>query len=274
MLKTQFCLLGSALWILNLDEQAKIRPVYAIDVPGFGKSSRIEFGDDPILVEQKFVDIIEKWRNQMDISKLILLGHSMGGYHAFSYAIRYPERLQHLILADPWGLTEKPSDGRPNKYVTLADQLATIFSKFGSPFGILRLAGPFGQWIIEITFPLMLRHMESNRDYALKRETLTQYSKQINLRKTTGEAAFKTLMDGFYWAKNPGIKRISELSDTVPMTLIIAEKSWVDNIDEDLVKNSRENSYVKYHMMKNANHENFAYNPNEFNSAVKNACAL
>jgi pimeloyl-ACP methyl ester carboxylesterase len=41
---------------------------------------------------------------------MVLLGHSFGGYLSAAYALKYPENVQHLILADPWGLPEKPVD--------------------------------------------------------------------------------------------------------------------------------------------------------------------
>ena len=272
--KKTHSLSGSALWVVNLDEQAKVRPVYAIDLPGFGKSSRLEFSDDPILVEKKFVEIVEKWRNQMKIPNFIICGHSMGGFVAFSYALSYPERLQHLILADPWGLTEKPSDGKSNKYSLIGDKTGCFFSKFVNPLAILRLAGPFGQWIISCCFPEMLINLESSNQFNVDRFIATQYLKQINLQTPTGEAAFKIMMDGFYWSKNPMIVRLNKLNSKVPMTLIFGEKSWIDKIDEHLLKKSRSNSYVMYHIMRNVGHELFAFNSNEFNCTVKKACAL
>ena len=210
----------------------------------------------------------------MDLPKINMCGHSMGGFIATSYAISYPHRIQHLILADPWGLTEKPSNGKPNKHSKLADKLGIFFSKFVNPLGVLRLAGPFGQWVIECTFADMLTHLESMNDFVLNRDTLTQYLNQINLHKPTGEAAFKTMMDGFYWAKYPRINRIDELSATVPMTLILAENSWIDKIDEESLKKIRSNSYVMYHIIKNVGHELFAYNSNEFNYVVNEACTI
>lgn len=58
----------------------------------------------------QLVKSIEEWRREMNIQEMILLGHSMGGFLATSYTISYPDRVKHLILADPWGFQEKPKE--------------------------------------------------------------------------------------------------------------------------------------------------------------------
>jgi pimeloyl-ACP methyl ester carboxylesterase len=73
---------------------------------GFGRSSRFKFSEDPKEAEAQFVDSIEAWRIRMKLEKIILLGHSFGGYLSFLYALKYPHNLSGLILAEPWGFDD------------------------------------------------------------------------------------------------------------------------------------------------------------------------
>lgn len=265
-----FNVVALGLWLLNFDDVAKHRPVYAIDLPGFGKSSRIEFLDEAILVEKQYVKIIEDWRVKMNISKMNICGHSLGGFLGFSYAISYPERLQHLILADPWGLTPKPiNKKRYNSNIT--DKLGSFFSNIAYPLTILRMLGPFSQWIVESTFPEMVANLTA---FVGNKEIVIQYMYQMNLQTPTGEGAFKTMMDEFYWVQHPLVKRMDSLSETIPITLIWAEYTALDKIDEGLLKKLRSKSYVKIHTVKGVNHEFFAYNSIEFNELINEACTL
>ncbi|KAK4100236.1 alpha/beta-hydrolase [Parathielavia hyrcaniae] len=89
--------------------------LYALDMLGYGNSARPNFrihAKDPkekiAEAEGWFIDALEEWRKARNIEKFTLLGHSLGGYLAVSYALKYPGRLNKLILASPVGIPEDP----------------------------------------------------------------------------------------------------------------------------------------------------------------------
>lgn len=89
--------------------------LYALDMPGMGRSSRPPFKIHAKEKEAKvreaeswFVDALEEWRVKKGIERFTLLGHSLGGYMAVCYALKYPGHLNKLILASPVGIPEDP----------------------------------------------------------------------------------------------------------------------------------------------------------------------
>ena len=89
--------------------------VYALDLLGMGRSSRPPFrlhskDRQKCITEAEawFVDALEEWRVQKNIDQFTLLGHSLGGYMAVAYALKFPGHLNKLILASPVGIPEDP----------------------------------------------------------------------------------------------------------------------------------------------------------------------
>lgn len=115
---------------------------------GFGRSSRPEFSTDSLEAERQMVESIEAWRKQMELEQFVLLGHSMGGYLATSYALSYPERVKHLILADPWGFEDK-SEATPRNPSLKIKILGIVLYPFTNlnPLASVRALGPFGEKI-------------------------------------------------------------------------------------------------------------------------------
>ena len=54
--------------------------------------------------ENFFIKALDKWRERMGLKKVVLMGHSMGGYLAATYALQHPDRVQHLVLVCPAGI--------------------------------------------------------------------------------------------------------------------------------------------------------------------------
>lgn len=89
--------------------------LHALDLLGMGRSTRPAFRikakerEDAIReAEDWFVDALEEWRIKRNIERFTLLGHSLGGYIAVNYALKYPGRINKLILASPVGVPEDP----------------------------------------------------------------------------------------------------------------------------------------------------------------------
>lgn len=78
----------------QIDEFSKQYHVYAIDTRGHGKTPR---GNKPFTIRQ-FAEDLLCFMNEHQIEKAHLLGFSDGGNIAMIFAIRYPERVDRLIL--------------------------------------------------------------------------------------------------------------------------------------------------------------------------------
>ena len=135
---------GLVQYYKNLDHLHSNRKVYTFDLPGFGRSTRIPFSTDAEKVEEEFVAAIEKWRQEMGLEKFIFLGHSLGAFLACAYAIKYPSRVRHLILVDPWGFPIY-ADCQDTKKMPLWASLATSLLTVLNPLTPVRWAGPFGE---------------------------------------------------------------------------------------------------------------------------------
>uniref|UniRef100_A0A3B4EU47 1-acylglycerol-3-phosphate O-acyltransferase ABHD5 n=1 Tax=Pundamilia nyererei TaxID=303518 RepID=A0A3B4EU47_9CICH len=89
---------GVALWALNLDSLSSSGPVYALDLLGFGRSSRPQFSTDPREAEDQFVAALEEWREKVGLQEMVLLGHNLGGYLSAAYTLKYPHRYFVCVL--------------------------------------------------------------------------------------------------------------------------------------------------------------------------------
>ncbi|WP_220803065.1 alpha/beta fold hydrolase [Pseudomonas sp. NCCP-436] len=68
--------------------------VIALDLPGFGASERPTGSYDVGTQAERLAGILDA----LQLERIHLLGHSMGGHIAALYAARYPERLNSLVL--------------------------------------------------------------------------------------------------------------------------------------------------------------------------------
>ncbi|XP_041984383.1 (Lyso)-N-acylphosphatidylethanolamine lipase isoform X2 [Aricia agestis] len=263
---------GVALWCPNLDALAAARPVYAIDLLGFGRSSRPKFASTPEKVTAQWVESIEEWRRELKLQELVLLGHSLGGYIATAYAIKYPERVRHLILADPWGFAEKP-ESMPGKFKEVpwyVRGIATMMRPFNPLFAV-RAAGPAGRWLVGVTRPDIPRKY---RTYVPEADdVIPEYIYQCNSQTPSGESAFHSLMTGFGWARIPMSSRAKELPARLPVTVLRGARSWLNNDTAGQIAAVRPGeSYTSDQLINGAGHHVYLDKPETFNKLVNEAC--
>jgi abhydrolase domain-containing protein, putative len=268
---------GVALWALNLDALSNNnRKLYAFDVLGFGRSSRPDFTYSE-QVEWQLTESIERWRAAVGLNeKFILLGHSFGGYLALSYALQYPDRVAHIILADPWGMPSQQQaiQNRPPTQYSLpmwAKLVGLLVQKF-NPLAGLRLAGPWGLKLIQKIRSDIKGKFEclmgsKNADYIL------QYIYHCNVQPNpSGEMAFRALALPFGWAKFPMINRISDIDPGPTITFIYGSRSWIERQTAFQIKYLLGDSRVDVHVIQGAGHHVYADKSAEFNNLINEIC--
>ncbi len=93
-------------WQLNIAPLAANYHVIAPDQIGFGKS------DKPFLKYRvgTYADFLDKLMAELKIERAALVGNSMGGWVAGLTAIKYPNRVTKIVLADAAGLLPRTVD--------------------------------------------------------------------------------------------------------------------------------------------------------------------
>ena len=69
--------------------------VYSLDLPNHGRSLHIDKVTLPIMAK-----VIVEWMDAQQIQNAHFLGHSLGGKVAMEIALRFPERVNKLVVAD------------------------------------------------------------------------------------------------------------------------------------------------------------------------------
>ena len=98
----------SSVWDAFLPHFKNI-PLVRIDLPGFGGS-----GLSPSTGMDSYASAVAAVLHEMEITRCVLVGHSMGGYTALAFARRYPEYLAGLGLfhSHPFEDTPDRIEGR------------------------------------------------------------------------------------------------------------------------------------------------------------------
>lgn len=85
----------------------------------------------------------------VDLIYSFFLGHGFGGYVAFLYTSRFPNRVKHVVFVEPWGFDVDPKHYKrfrsfrpPTFPVTNTTKFAAFLITYLNHFSLLRFVGP------------------------------------------------------------------------------------------------------------------------------------
>ena len=117
----------SYMWNKNIDILAKRFKVYAIDLWGFGYSTRepLDYGY-PLYTQQ-----LLKFMDTLDISRASLIGQSMGGGTIINFTVSNQDRVDKIVLVDPAGMPNPlPFIGKIANLPKLGELLYSLNNNF------------------------------------------------------------------------------------------------------------------------------------------------
>ncbi|QDZ20715.1 cardiolipin-specific deacylase [Chloropicon primus] len=284
---------GSGMFYHVLQELSRkgFEDVFAIDWLGMGRSSRPSSGlmsgrgypqrslfslnrrekeevsDECI---DFFVESLEKWREEMKIAKLQLVGHSLGGYLSTRYALAYPERVERLVLLSPVGVPEpeENENSMPDfvKRNRLFTSLVGLFWSMNlTPQSVARIAGPWGPELVTKIVKARLKGMSEEEV-----KIVSDYLYHINVGRPSGELAlnallvpvFKTNFPGVYARRPLAQDLINKFPRDIPLTFLFGDRDWMLHPTIEDIVASMPNAEVR--IISNTGHHVYLDNPPSF----------
>jgi pimeloyl-ACP methyl ester carboxylesterase len=108
---------SSKIWEPFVDELSKKRHVICIDLPGHGKSGII----DPVHTMEIFADAVHAVLYHLQVGKITLVGHSMGGYVSLAFCEKHPDLMGSMVL-----LNSTPMQDSEEKKINRTKAIALV----------------------------------------------------------------------------------------------------------------------------------------------------
>lgn len=91
---------ASLSWGLTIPPLAQAHRVFAPDLPGYGQSDK---PDIPYTIDF-YISFLARLLDDLNLPKVSLVGFSMGGAIAIGFTLQYPQRVDKLVLVNPYGI--------------------------------------------------------------------------------------------------------------------------------------------------------------------------
>ncbi|KAF9057304.1 Alpha/Beta hydrolase protein [Panaeolus papilionaceus] len=289
--------------------------VYALDWLGMGRSARVPFkitakrDDTPARVaeaESFFIDSLEEWRSKMGLKEMTLIGHSLGAYFSVAYALKYPDRVNKLILLSPAGVPRGPNYTEPSRELTDEGDSASsasggrstvqratpanvkdireeqkekkaqesrtrklltyLWEEGWSPFQVVRSTLFFS--------PMLIGKYSTRRFQDLtpaETRDVHDYIMNITLAKGSGEYCISHILAPGAHARIPLVDRVKDLKKDLPVTFVYGDHDWMDPVGgfasvENMKKAGNDNG--RMFIVTNAGHHVYLDNKEQVNELL------
>lgn len=230
-------------WRLNMDPLSKNFHVYALDLKGFGYTAKPKDSDYTLDAQAK---LVADFMDAMKIKSAVLIGNSMGGAISMKVALKFPDKVEKLVLVDSAGVSEGiVMFGALGKNISTNSLSKTLNSLF------------MNEHIIKSIIKSLYMHKELKTD-----EVAEGYVKPF---RTPGiEDAFAEMVKGFV-EDDDLPKRIPEIK--IPTLIVWGEDDTIIPVTaakkfNELIKGSKLITYPQ------AGHMPMEEHPAEFNKAI------
>ncbi|KAI8064803.1 Alpha/Beta hydrolase protein [Gilbertella persicaria] len=297
----------------NLSQETGWR-LFSLDWLGMGNSSRPKWTIskqsnqtwDEIVsevnvrtrVEDHFVESLEDWRDKVGLEKMTLFGHSLGGYFAACYALKYPQRVEKLILVSPAGIpensyapkkieTENPQEELEREANELGASLQAeaaameniakqqpeppkrripawatyLWDRNVTPMSIVRMIGPFGANLVHSYTSRRFAHLDEDEQH-----DLYDYLYNITSSSGSGEYALAAILAPGAVARKPLFHRLAGLK--MPTVFVYGEVDWMDYKAAERAKEHMKVP-VKVIRVPEGGHHMYLDNPEYFNKVIR-----
>ena len=115
-------------WLENILAFASDHRVIAVDLPGFGYS---DMPDDEITISG-YGEWLDRLFGELDIEAAAVVGNSMGGFIAAETAIKFPHRVERLVLVSAAGVSRHALLGpAPLRVIEATENIAQMITAWG-----------------------------------------------------------------------------------------------------------------------------------------------
>lgn len=189
-------------WLPLFEHLGKTFHCVAPDLLGFGESDRPKKCHYSVELE---VEILTEFLDTLGVRSCYLVGHSLGGWVAASYALRHPEPVRGIVLLNPEGIDIRSRRSRWSTERWLTSPL------------------PLRVWLMQLLRPLlnaMGRGEELTQLLRRRRQLLSASAAcQLLFRRRTAELQSELVGDRIGWLKMPLLLLQSQVCDPELMAI-------------------------------------------------------